>query len=192
MDEFKTHKIWIYYLTALWLIATFEHNYFTLHSYTHNIYIYGIPISGITAFLLVVALDLSIFWSVMFLPSAKKYSIQMGGPKLILTISTIISILLNVRYMVTSSPSQSYFDIGVGVIVGILVPTFVVIFGWIEGNLMVVGKETIAIETKQTQKQNNKKEIKKYLKDHPRSSLLEVAKHFGIEAHDVAKIMEEK
>jgi len=200
MDTLRSHRVWINYLTGSWLIATFEHNYFTLHSYTHNLVIGGIPISGITALLMVLALDLSIFWSVMFIPTARKFDISIRGAQMILVVSTIISILLNVRYMITSSPSNSMFDMGVAIVVGILIPLFVVIFGWIEGNIMITNKDSYAINGSYSEKSQSKqdgieitkKDVDTYFKKNPRASIRDAAKHFGLETYEIGKIMEDK
>lgn len=142
---YKQHQWWILGLTTMWLISTFEHNYFTLSKYTHPVEIMNFSISGISVFLMVLALDLSIFWSVMFIPQAKISDIPIKATQWILTIATIISILLNVRYMYTASllfDDPNWFDYAIGIFVGTLVPIFVVIFGWIEGNVAVKQMET--------------------------------------------------
>lgn len=193
MKTFKTHQLWIYYLTVSWLFATFEHNYYTLHVYTHNVTLMGMPISGITTFLMVLALDLSIFWSVMFIPTARIWNIPIRGAQAVLTVSTIISVLLNVRYMITASPTKDWFDIMIAVTIGILVPTFVVIFGWIEGNV-ALNKEFVNNETEDVLSRvngngngngNYKKRkdvtteaVVEYFKNNKEASLREAADHF--------------
>lgn len=193
MKTFKTHQLWIYYLTVSWLISTFEHNYFTLHVYTHGLTFIGLPISDITTFLMVIALDLSIFWSVMFIPTARAWNIPIRGAQTILTVSTVISILLNVRYMITASPSNDWFDILIAISIGILIPMFVVIFGWIEGNIslnenFVNGNYLI---NKKKRNDITTSGVKKYFNDNPRASLREAADFFNTSPTTILNRMKE-
>jgi len=137
MTNERSHHYWISGLTAAWLIATFEHNYFTLSKYSHNIMMGNTNITTITNILLVIALDMSVFWAVKFIPQAKIWKISVRGAQSVLILSTLFSILLNIRYMITASPSQDFFDIMVAVVTGMIIPSYVAIFGWITGNISV-------------------------------------------------------
>ena len=137
---FKYNQSWIFWLTVGWLIATFEHNYYTIANYSlgkiWNIFGTAIPISDISAFIIVVVLDLSMFFSIQFIPTGKRWDIKMIGVTTVLIVSTSISILLNVRYMIEASPSDTWFDLSIGIIIGVLIPLFVVLFGYIEGHVV--------------------------------------------------------
>ena len=143
MDEkklYQRNQNWIILLVGFWLFATLEHSYLTLSQYslhkTFNLFGSMIPYSDISAFLLVLALDLSMFWSISFLPFAKKRTIKLFSIYSLLAVSTIISIFLNVKYMILSSPSPSFGDLALGAVVGGLIPLFVVIFGYIQGAVL--------------------------------------------------------
>jgi len=137
---YQRHQGWIFWLTGSWLIATFEHNYFTLSNYSlgkiWTIFGTAFPISDISAFLMVLALDLSLFWSISFIPAARRWDVRMIGVYIVLFVSTIISIILNVKYMIQASPSPGIGDILIGAVIGALIPVFVILFGYIEGHVV--------------------------------------------------------
>lgn len=184
IKAFKFHQGWIYFLTTAWLIATFEHNYFTLSKYSHDAMLLDwIPISDISAFLIVLALDLSIFWSIMFIPQAKIWNVSLMGARITLIVSTLISILLNVRYMWTASPSPEWFDIMIGVLIGVLIPIYVVIFGWIAGNVATI--QSSNIDKKINRATNNGRvlevdELISWMRDNPKASQRDASKHFNV------------
>lgn len=191
--SFKTHKVWIYMLTIAWLIATFEHNAFTLSKFTHNVYYAGIPVSDISAILVVLALDLSIFWSVFFMPQAKRWDMPVGFVKSILVISTLVSIMLNIRYMVTAIPTDNIFDLITAVIIGTLIPTFVVIYGWLEGNIAIVEKDimseviTTAVDNVQSNKKFTDEELENALINNPGAKPTELAGILGVSRQTIHK-----
>ena len=126
------------------MLATFQHNYSTLSKYnlgeTLNLgWISAgltLPIADISNFVMVVVLELTLFFSVSFIPAAKRWNIKAIVIYMAMIVSTAISIFLNVKYMVAASPTDSIIDVGIGAIVGGLIPTFVVIFGYIQGHVV--------------------------------------------------------
>jgi hypothetical protein len=141
---YRKYQNWIFWLTAGWLLATFQHNYSTLSKYnlgeTLNLgWISAgltLPIADISNFVMVVVLEITLFFSVSFIPAAKRWNIKAIVIYLAMIVSTAISIFLNVKYMVAASPTDSVIDVGIGAIVGGLIPTFVVIFGYIQGHVV--------------------------------------------------------
>lgn len=141
---YKRHQNWIFWLTGGWLLATFQHNYSTLSNYSlHETLNLGwlftgltLPIADISNFVLVVVLELTLFWSISFIPAGKRWNIKTLVIYMAMIVSTAISIFLNVKYMVAASPTESVVDVGIGAIVGGLIPIFVVIFGYVEGNVV--------------------------------------------------------
>jgi len=137
---FRTHQDFVFWLTAGWLLVTFEHIYYTLSQYSlHTVWdISGmpIPISDITIFALVILLEVTLFWSVMFIPAAKILKVRKFVMYTIQGIGITISMFLNIKYMVMASPTDSNIDIAIGAIIGGLIPIFVVLFGYVEGQLV--------------------------------------------------------
>lgn len=141
---YRKHQNWIFWLTGGWLLATFQHNYSTLSNYSlHETLNLGwlfsgltLPIADISNFVLVVVLELTLFWSISFIPAGKRWNIKTLVIYMAMIVSTAISIFLNVKYMVAASPTDSVVDVGIGAIVGGLIPIFVVIFGYVEGNVV--------------------------------------------------------
>jgi len=172
-------KWWMYGLTTAWLIATFEHNYFTLSKFSHGMQIFNLPISEISAFLIVLALDLSIFYSVKAIPQTKIMSVSIRGHQSILFISTAISILLNIRYMYTAAPSTGWFDITVAISIGLLIPIFVVIFGWIEGNVAIKRLEYIS-NSNGVQRAVETEDVVNFFNSNSNASMRDAAKHFNV------------
>jgi len=148
---YQRHQNWIFWLTGFWLLATFEHNYYTLSKYSLNKIwdIFGtmVPISDIANILLVAALELTLFWSVSFIPTGKRWGIKMTFIYVIQVVSTFISIVLNVKYMVMASPSDLIMDILIGAIVGGLIPVFVILFGYVEGHVFDSRVDTAIFKT---------------------------------------------
>lgn len=184
-NKFRYHHYWIYFLTTSWLISTFEHNYFTLSKYTHDVFMFSLPISDITAFLLVLAIDLSIFWSVLFIPYANMRQIGTRGSQVVLSVSTVISILLNVRYMWTASPSDGWFDVSIAIIIGTLVPLYVVIFGWIEGSMTVNEYEFGFSGNGNGNGKVTTEEVINTLRQHPKESVQQIADRLSVSRQTV-------
>ncbi len=133
MEIVRSAKAWTLFLATLFIIATFEHCFATLKHYTeHQIY-FGVDISTIKAIALVLAMDLGIFFSIKFIPEGKSVGISVGPAVAILALCTVISGGLNVHYMVSNTPAQHWFDLTVGVVVGLLIPAMLILFGWQRG-----------------------------------------------------------
>jgi hypothetical protein len=141
---YRKHQNWIFWLTAGWLLATFQHNYSTLSKYNLGETLdlswistgLILPFADISNFVMVVVLELTLFFSVSFIPAGKRWHIKTIVIYMAMIVSTAISIFLNVKYMVAASPTDSVIDVGIGAIVGGLIPTFVVIFGYIQGHVV--------------------------------------------------------
>jgi hypothetical protein len=189
---YQYHQNWIFFLTGAWLIATFEHNYYTLSSYSLNkiwsVFGYKIPISDVGTFLLVLALELTLFWSISFIPSGKRWGINMKFIYVIQFVSTSISVLLNIKYMVEASPTPSFMDIGIGAIVGGLIPVFVILFGYIEGHVYDTRVDAGVFKTSQ---KVTKESIKEAISQNPNLTQRQLAKMFDVSAATInAKIRE--
>jgi hypothetical protein len=141
---YRKYQNWIFWLTGGWLLATFQHNYSTLSKYNLGETLdlgwvstgLTLPIADISNFVMVVVLELTLFFSVSFIPAAKRWGIKAIVIYMAMIVSTAISIFLNIKYMVAASPTPSIIDVGIGAIVGGLIPTFVVIFGYIQGHVV--------------------------------------------------------
>ena len=141
---FKRHQGWIFWLTLGWLLATFQHNYATLSKYNQGETLdlswlvagFTLPIADISNFVGVVVLEISLFWSIMFIPAGKRWNVKTAILFLIMSVLTAVSIFLNAKYMYEASPSPGIIDIGIGVIVGALMPVMVVLFGYVEGSVV--------------------------------------------------------
>jgi len=143
-----THQNWVFWLTGGWLFVTFEHIYHTLSQYSMGtIWVISgteIPISDIMVFALVILLEVTLFWSVMFIPASTRLKVKKYIMYTIQGIGIIISMFLNVKYMVMASPTNGTMDVAIGAIIGGLIPIFVVLFGYVEGQLVdsQMSKET--------------------------------------------------
>ena len=141
---YQKHQSWIFWLTFGWLLATFQHNYATLSKYnlgeTLNLgWLFAgltLPIADISNLVMVIVLEATLFWSIMFIPAGKRWNIKTIIIYILMILSTIISIFLNVKYMVAASPSPSVIDVGIGAVIGGLIPIMVVVFGYVQGNVV--------------------------------------------------------
>jgi len=141
---YRKHQQWIFWLTGGWLLATFQHNYATLSKYNQGEFLdlgwistgLALPIADISNFIMVVVLELSLFWSISFIPAGKRWNIKTIVIYMVMIVSTAISVFLNVKYMVAASPSPSAVDVGIGAVIGGLIPIMVVLFGYVQGNVI--------------------------------------------------------
>ncbi len=122
-------KLWLKILPILFLIATFEHCYYIL-----NLYKGGLILPVLTTILLVLAIDSSIYFSMQY--------IDLLPAQIILAMSGIISVTLNVKYMLDWKP-PGIFGLVIAITVGILIPLMLCLFGWLEK----VIKENHSIDT---------------------------------------------
>lgn len=109
---------WIKILPILFLAATFEHCYSILSLFKGGLYF-----SSLTPILLVLAIDLSIYFSMLYF--------ELLPARIILVLSGIVSILLNTKYMIQWKPPGT-FALLIAVLVGILIPFMLCLFGWLE------------------------------------------------------------
>jgi hypothetical protein len=148
---YQRHQNWIFWLTGFWLLATFEHNYYTLSKYSldkvWDIFGTMVPISDIANILLVAALELTLFWSITFIPTGKRWGIKMTFIYVIQAVSTLISVVLNIKYMYMARPSDLLMDILIGAVVGGLIPVFVILFGYVEGHVFDSRVDTAVFKT---------------------------------------------
>jgi len=215
---YLTHQNWVFWLTGGWLFVTFEHIYHTLSQYSMGTIwmISGteIPISDIMVFALVILLEVTLFWSVMFIPASTRLKVKKYIMYTIQGIGIIISMFLNVKYMVMASPTNGTMDVAIGAIIGGLIPIFVVLFGYVEGQLVdsqintptEVEDDTLAKEikkfeegkfnTKDLTDEENPKEFPDYVaqfkKNNPHFSIREIAEHFKISQDEVQKYLDER
>lgn len=113
--------IWLKILPILFLVATFEHCYAILSHFDG-----GLNFPVVTTVLLVLAIDISIYFSMRW--------IRLLPARIILLLSGIISVALNVKYMLDWKPGGT-FALIIAVIVGILVPLMLCLFGWLVQSL---------------------------------------------------------
>jgi len=130
----KSNK-WIIFLTIIFLITTYEHLYFSLQMFNHHLVFLNIPWSTIANVIMVAGIDLSIFFGVRSIPGRREESASILPIVTIIIFMTIISVLLNVRYMITV-PELIFglnFDTIVGIVVGVVIPVTIIVFAWDEG-----------------------------------------------------------
>ena len=111
------HKYWLKTLPVLFLAATFEHCYSILSLYNS-----GLIFPAFTTILLVLAIDSSIYFSMLV--------IDLLPAKIILIMSGTISVALNIHYMIQHAPDGT-FNFIVAVTVGFLVPGMLSLLGWL-------------------------------------------------------------
>lgn len=112
------HRYWLRILPLLFLAATFEHCYSIL-----TLYRGGLNFPVLTTVLLVLAIDTSIYYCMQL--------IELLPARIILVLSGLVSVSLNVKYMLDWKPPGS-FGLIIAVTVGILVPLMLCLFGWLE------------------------------------------------------------
>ena len=163
-----THQNWVFWLTGGWLLVTFEHIYYTVSQYTlDTVWMIAeteIPFSDISNFALVLLLEITLFWSVMFIPATKKLKVKKYIMYAIQGIGISISMFLNIKYMIMASPTQSTMDIAIGAVIGGLIPIFVVLFGYVEGQLVDSQTEKIDTEPAHTDDEIDNGELAKKIK----------------------------
>ena len=108
---------WLAALPLLFLLATFEHCYETLALYDG-----GLTLPAVTTTLLVLAIDSSIYFSMQV--------IELLPARIILALSGLISVTLNVKYMLDWRP-EGLFGTVIAVLVGILIPLMLCLLGWL-------------------------------------------------------------
>jgi len=86
---------WYRILPLLYLLATFEHCYKTFELYNG-----GLNFPVITTILLVLAIDSSIYFSMLV--------IHLMPARIILVLAGLISVTLNVKYMVDWKPDGTF------------------------------------------------------------------------------------
>ncbi|MHA1952477.1 MAG: winged helix-turn-helix transcriptional regulator [Candidatus Heimdallarchaeaceae archaeon] len=181
---YKRHQNWIFWLTGGWLLATFQHNYATLSKYnlgeTLDLgWLFAnllLPIADISNFVMVLVLELTLFFSIYFISTGKRWGIKTTVIYMAMIVSTVISIFLNVKYMVAASPSDSIVDISIGAVIGVLIPVMVVIFGYIEGNVV---ESRMAAPTIRGGLVTDDM-VRAALKENPRLTQRQAAERFGI------------
>lgn len=108
---------WYRILPLLYLLATFEHCYKTFELYNG-----GLNFPVITTILLVLAIDSSIYFSMQVF--------HLVPARIILVLAGLISVTLNVKYMVDWKPAGT-FGLIIGIVSGILIPLMLCLFGWL-------------------------------------------------------------
>lgn len=199
---YLTHQNWVFWLTGGWLFVTFEHIYHTLSQYSMGTIwmISGteIPISDIMVFALVILLEVTLFWSVMFIPASTRLKVKKYIMYAIQGIGIAISMFLNIKYMIMASPTTGTMDVAIGAVIGGLIPIFVVLFGYVEGQLVdsqvnkfefatidkeptekeSVGDETLTMRVKEFEKRSAKDlGLSKKYQDHEREDIVDYKKN---------------
>lgn len=126
---------WIILLTVIFLVTTYEHLYFSLQVFNHGLIYLGVPWSTMTNIAMVAGIDLTIFFGVRSIPKKKTEDASIVPMASVIVLMTIISILLNVRYMITV-PGVAFgfnFDTIIGMTIGIVIPITIIVFAWDEG-----------------------------------------------------------
>ncbi|MGD9697461.1 hypothetical protein [Acinetobacter sp.] len=131
----KFIRIWTLVLSFFFIAATFEHNFSILRQYSSELMVYGINVAMWSKVVLVAGVDLSIFFAISYIIIGRGQRNIM--PAQIILISTgLVSVSLNVYYMLLYAPADGgAFAQVIGVIIGVLIPSMVTMFGWMEGDL---------------------------------------------------------
>lgn len=190
---YRKHQNWIFWLTAGWLLATFQHNYATLSKYNQGEFLdlgwivagLTLPIADISNFVMVVVLELSLFWSISFIPAGKRWNIKTIVIYMVMIVSTAISIFLNVKYMVAASPSPSVVDVGIGAVIGGLIPIMVVLFGYVQGNVV---DSRMNHPTSRANGSVTVEQVKKALEKDPYLTQRKAAERFGVSLGTMNKL----
>ena len=157
---------WLNVLPVLFLIATFEHCYETLVLFDG-----GLNLPVVTTVLLVLAIDASIYFSMQV--------IELLPARIILALSGLISVTLNVKYMLDWKPF-GIFPAVIAVLVGILIPLMLCLLGWL-------AKEVGKLET--SGNTSLQEAITFYRRCFPKKSSREVAEVFGTSHTTVVKAL---
>jgi gas vesicle protein len=146
------------FLTIVFLIATYEHCYFTLSGYSHNLMLWSLNWSVIANILLVAGVDFAIFFGVKNIPGKKSIGVTLTPTYLIVGLMTIVSVLLNVKYMILVDTVVIgwNFETIIGVLVGLIIPTAVILLAIDEGQTSNRLKE-IEIEEVEQEKERWRK-----------------------------------
>jgi len=197
-QTYKTHQNWVFWLTAGWLLVTFEHIHYTLSQYsidnTWTVMGTEIPISDIKVFALVILLEVTLFWSVMFIPATKRLNIKKFIMHIIQGIGISISMFLNIKYMIMASPTDSTMDVAIGAVIGGLIPIFIVLFGYVEGQLVDSQESKELPAPSRTLKEpellGDDEMVVEYKKDNPHLSIREIAEEFNMPQEEVQKYLD--
>jgi len=198
---FRTHQDWVFWLTAGWLLVTFEHLHYTVSQYTishtWNIMDTEIPIGAIKSIAFVILLEVTLFWSVMFIPATKRLNVKKIMMHVIQGIGVLVSMFLNIKYMIIASPTPDTLDVTIGAVLGGLVPIFVVLFGYVEGQLVEsqYGEQdepkADIDENSVAQLKANGALVRGYKRDNPHLSIRELAYFFNIPQEEIQKYLDE-
>ena len=203
----KSNK-WIIFLTIIFLITTYEHLYFSLQMFNHQLVFLGIPWSTIANVIMVAGIDLSIFFGVRSIPGRREENASILPIVSIIMLMTVISVLLNVRYMITV-PELIFgfnFDTIVGIVVGVVIPVTIIVFAWDEGQR---SRKTIQKEKKEKKREEeildpkyeriNKQlkqkfgtnviDIQKYKETYPEKSQRQIATELNVSQSKVSRAL---
>jgi len=119
------------------MIATFEHVFTTLVSFSAGHYALGIPISALAKALLTFVIDFGLYLGEALIPQFKIRNMNTGLVKFIVVVFAVVSIGLNTKYMVEYSPERTLINYFIAVSIGVLIPTVLAVLGFIDGRIQV-------------------------------------------------------
>jgi len=194
---------WSWFLTIVFLAATYEHLYKTLGLFSANLVWLGINWSIITNALLVLGIDLTTFFGVRSIANLKRNSYPVRHLILLISVMTIISIMLNVKYMLDVSPSPFgwNFETVIAVTVGAMIPFTIIIFAWHDGVLATyqpkpiesvvekIDEDKLSRIEKKLRDKFLKDKIQQLIRENPNISQREIAEKFGITQSKVSRLL---
>ena len=103
-----------------------------------------------------------------------------------------------------ASPTNSTMDVAIGAVIGGLIPIFVVLFGYVEGQLVdsqtntepapeekVIENNELAKKIQEFEKTKFGPLIRGYKRDNGHLSIREIAEHFNIPQEEVQRYLDE-
>jgi hypothetical protein len=139
-DEERFYKLAITFIRMLMLftlVATFEHCYHTLSTFSAGHVAWGIPISLWAKALFVLTIDFGLYLGEWFIPQFKIRNIDTKLVQGMVIIFAVISAGLNVKYMVEFKPDDTLISYSIAWSVGLLIPAVLGVLGFIEGKIMM-------------------------------------------------------
>jgi len=185
----RFNSFWLKLLPLFYIMATFEHNFATLRHFDARLILFGVNLSTLSNVMLVLALDLSIYYSVQYTVYAQRLGVRSTSAKLILILSSIVSVALNVYYMIIYAP-DGLFPRVIGTVVGVLIPSMLVLFGWLTGTVRSIESNEVdmEVETVVPPREQLEQKIIELAKAHPDWSNRKIARKLKCSHTTVGRI----
>jgi hypothetical protein len=134
---YKWSVAFIRLLMLFTLVATFEHCYHTLSTFSAGHYLWTIPVSLWAKALFVLTIDFGLYLGEWFIPQFKIRRIDTGLVQSMVIIFAIISAGLNVKYMIEFRPDDTLISYMIAWSIGLLIPVVLGVLGFIEGKVLM-------------------------------------------------------